>query len=166
VTGEQTAQVLAKARCYDPTVDRPDPGTLMAWAEALANLRVEDCLAAVGMHYRAHTRRIMPADVRELVRSIGNDRAMAALPPPSKPDPAGQARMAEMCRAAFRDAKGLAPEPHAAQRRAALLVSCPWEACRARPGRPCEVDGRPAQWLHPSRYDAALSQAKAGKESA
>ena len=59
---KETATLMAKIHVYDNRkVDEP---TVLAWHEALGDLPLDECLAAVAEHFRESTRWIMPADVR------------------------------------------------------------------------------------------------------
>lgn len=62
---EIAAAVLAKASCLDQTFAQPDPAIHSAWTEQMQSFygTIGDALDAVRDHYRAETRRIMPADV-------------------------------------------------------------------------------------------------------
>jgi hypothetical protein len=72
VTPDETALVLAKAALVDMrTIGEPD---VMAWHEILADVELNDALAAVTRHYRDSTDRIMPAHVRKLARAVKDDR--------------------------------------------------------------------------------------------
>jgi hypothetical protein len=66
--------LLTKASAYDQrTVGRAD---MEAWAEALteADVRVEDALVAVSMHFRESPDRLMPFHVITKVRQIRRER--------------------------------------------------------------------------------------------
>lgn len=64
MTFEDTASVLGKCAAYDQrTVGEAD---VLAWHEVIGHLDRESCLAAVTAHYREHSHRAMPADIRKL----------------------------------------------------------------------------------------------------
>lgn len=67
------ARALAAAAAYDQrTVARED---CQAWAFALADISLDEALAAVVAHYRSTTARIMPGHVHALVKSARRDKA-------------------------------------------------------------------------------------------
>ena len=61
--------VLAKIAVFDQTLVRPDSTTVLAWAEAIGDLDLGAALDAVTAHYKTEIRRIMPADIRQRVKS-------------------------------------------------------------------------------------------------
>lgn len=64
--------LLAKVTAFDQrTVGEAD---VLAWHDVLGDLDLADALAAVSMHYRESTERIMPAHIRKLVREIRAER--------------------------------------------------------------------------------------------
>lgn len=70
----QVGEVLAKAAAYDRrTIGKADA---LAWYEALSDLDVDACLAAVAAHYRGSTEWLMPAHIR---RHVDEARHKAAL---------------------------------------------------------------------------------------
>lgn len=70
ISGEDVARaVLAKAAAYDKSMPAPDPVVIMAWTEVLGDLDIRLALDAVTQHYKTESRRIMPADIRRLVKS-------------------------------------------------------------------------------------------------
>lgn len=76
MTPSETATVLAKCAAYDArTIGEAD---VAAWHEIIGHLHVTHCLEAVAIHYREHTTRAMPADIRKLATDI-QARQRAAL---------------------------------------------------------------------------------------
>jgi hypothetical protein len=72
MTPGETAKVLLKASVYDRrTVGAAD---IEGWYEALGDLDLGDCLAAVGRHFRESTDWLMPAHVRRIVKEIRDER--------------------------------------------------------------------------------------------
>lgn len=64
--------LLAKVTAFDQrTVGEAD---VLAWHEVLADVDLDDALAAVSRHYRDSPDRIMPSHVRLHARSIRYDR--------------------------------------------------------------------------------------------
>jgi hypothetical protein len=75
MTPGDTARVLSKCAAFDNrSIDDPD---VAAWHEVLANLELQDALAAVTAHYREQTQRAMPADIRRLAISERDRRQSA-----------------------------------------------------------------------------------------
>lgn len=63
----ETAQLLAMMQTYDQrTVGETD---VIAWHSAVGDLQFSECGTAVIGHYRDHTDRVMPANVREAVQA-------------------------------------------------------------------------------------------------
>jgi hypothetical protein len=62
---QETAAVLAKAAAYDNR--NVGEANVRAWHEALGDLALADCLAAVAQHHRTSTDYLMPAHIRRLV---------------------------------------------------------------------------------------------------
>ena len=68
MTPGDTGRVLAKISAFDQrTVGDAD---IAAWHEIIGHLDTASCMAAVTVHYRETTHRIMPADVRKLATDI------------------------------------------------------------------------------------------------
>jgi hypothetical protein len=68
VTPADTARVLAKLAAYDQrTVGHAD---VAAWHEIIGHLDLDCCLAAVAIHYRESTSRVMPSEIRKLATDI------------------------------------------------------------------------------------------------
>ena len=74
--------VLAKAAAYDNR--RPDPQAAIAWAQALADIRVEDAVEAVVAHYSQSEEWMRPAHVRRIVSRM-RARRIAAIAEPTLP---------------------------------------------------------------------------------
>lgn len=92
---ETAGLVLAKASAFDQTFVKPDDSVILAWAEAIGDRSLHDCLDVVTGHYRSETRRLMPADVLAGVRRI-RDARIAAHPrvdPPPDINPDDFVRM-------------------------------------------------------------------------
>lgn len=69
---EETGVLLVKAAGYDNrTIGH---GNVLAWHEALADLRLDDCLRAVALHHRSSTEYLMPVHVRRLAQDVRHDR--------------------------------------------------------------------------------------------
>ncbi|MFJ8743445.1 hypothetical protein ACIRL2_29220 [Embleya sp. NPDC127516] len=69
----EIAQLLTLAASFDLRI--VGDADVAAWHLILGKVDYTDAQAAVLLHYRDETRRIMPADVRRHVRQIRNDRA-------------------------------------------------------------------------------------------
>lgn len=75
MTHDEVAVLLAKCASVDQrTVGRAD---VLSWHELVGHLPLADTLDAVRRWYGARRDRIMPSDVIEGVRAIGNERAQA-----------------------------------------------------------------------------------------
>lgn len=69
---EETAAVLAKAAGYDNrTVGRAN---VLAWHEAIGDLRADECLHAVTLHHRQSDAYLMPVHIRRLAEKLRADR--------------------------------------------------------------------------------------------
>jgi len=76
MTPDEVAIVLTKASAFDQrTIGEAD---VMAWHEVLADIPVDDALAAVTEHYRESSTRLWPADLRRLAADIDHRRRGAA----------------------------------------------------------------------------------------
>lgn len=74
----ECAQLLTVVATYDRrTLGETD---VVAWQQALGDLRFEECRDAVVKHYATATDWVMPAHVRRLVLAARQDNAMRALP--------------------------------------------------------------------------------------
>lgn len=74
------AVLLAKMSAFDQrTIGEADAE---AWAEALADVPLQDALDSVTEHYRLTSQRIMPSDVLTAHRSLQARRLVAAGTPP------------------------------------------------------------------------------------
>lgn len=72
---EEVAVLLAKCASVDQrTVGRAD---VLAWHELVGHLPLADAMEAVKRWYGSHRERIMPSDVIDGCRVIGNERAQA-----------------------------------------------------------------------------------------
>jgi len=70
-------EVLAKAAAFDSrTVGE---GDILAWAEAIGDLDIDDALAAVTRHYRDSADWLKPVHVRRHVQAIARERARTAI---------------------------------------------------------------------------------------
>lgn len=65
---EETAAVLAKAAAFDNR--NVGEANVLAWHEALGDLRMADCLAAVTQHARSSTEYLMPIHIRRIVAEM------------------------------------------------------------------------------------------------
>lgn len=157
MNASEAAILLGVCAAYDRrTVGEIDA---MAWAEALADIRLDDAKIAVVHHYRDSDRWIMPAHVRQIVKDHRRARLAHEVMP--APDPTlaenALAYKAALDRSIDRIAsgwnKGLALEagqgaepnngylaargqdPHRDLRIAALPSPCPH--CKAAPGDRC-----------------------------
>lgn len=76
---EETGALLAKAAGYDNrTIGQ---GNVLAWHEALGDLRLDDCLRAVTLHHRSSAEYLMPVHIRRHateVRRVRQDRELEA----------------------------------------------------------------------------------------
>lgn len=81
MTPHETALCLAKAQGYDNrTVGEAN---ILAWHEVLADVPLDDALAAVTAHYGATREFIMPADIRAQIakaKALRRERIQAAGP--------------------------------------------------------------------------------------
>lgn len=69
----EVQQVLAKCAAFDAR--KPDPGAVMAWADALdPEVTLRDALEAVTVFYSQHRERIMPSDVNAGCRALRGAR--------------------------------------------------------------------------------------------
>jgi hypothetical protein len=68
----EVALLLTAAAARDlRTIGEAD---VLAWFEDIGDLDYQDCRAALRLHYRDSTERIMPAHVRRLVRQVRDER--------------------------------------------------------------------------------------------
>lgn len=75
----ETAQALAVAAAYDNrTIGESN---VMAWSDALSDLRLADVVAAIKLHYRASEDFAVPSRIRTLVNQIRSHRIADALIP-------------------------------------------------------------------------------------
>lgn len=147
--------VLAKVAAYDQTLARPDQTMVLAWSEALGELALSDALQAVGAHYRAQTRRAMPADIRKGAVAIANDRRMRQVPAIEWTDPERAVRFAAWLRRQWNVSRGRDDAVSDRDHALALTVPCGWEPCRAGVGRQCVTNGHQRSVPHPTRVDDA-----------
>lgn len=149
----EAGQILALATAYDRrTVGDAD---IAAWHAALDDLTFIDCKIAVRKHYRNTSRWLMPADVRELVRSLMVDRSQRMAIAPV----ASGAGMPEELRERVDGMFGMpvdSPHPKVSgeQRRAGLSVRCPY--CGSTPGVACSSKAGPMSVSHPGRVCAGF----------
>ncbi|TDB76802.1 hypothetical protein E1264_38095 [Actinomadura sp. KC216] len=171
-----------KACCPQQQIDEYTPD---AWHDLLGDLALDDCKAAVVQVARRQPF-VAPAEIREEVRQIRNDRLEAA---PESPPPVDPNREADYRRALteiryavaggrmpFRAieggrARGAGPSKtwretrssEDADRTLAQTVPCPVEWCPARAGEPCRSGplAAPMTGWHPSRLMAARTEAEA-----
>lgn len=69
---EETGALLAKAAGYDNrTIGQ---GNVLAWHEALSDLRIDDCLQAIALHHRSSAEYLMPVHVRRLAQEVRRER--------------------------------------------------------------------------------------------
>ena len=87
MTPDETIDLLSLAACYDRrTVGETD---VNAWHAAVGDLAFADCRTAVIGHYTDTTEWLMPAHVRQRVRTIRDrrfDHAEIPAPPPELAD--------------------------------------------------------------------------------
>jgi hypothetical protein len=75
----ESAQALSVAAAYDNrTIGETN---VMAWADALADLRLTDVIDAIKAHYRDTTEFVQPAHIRPKVRNLRDRRIMDAVIP-------------------------------------------------------------------------------------
>lgn len=181
MTPSQVAELLAMASAFDRrTVGDAD---VMAWHLVLRDIDHQDAQKALAAHYSETRDWVMPADIRQRVRTARNDAARdinagggKGLPPEipdADPDdvPAYLAALraqrtraaageltrprpvAELAAAVGRQVP--APEVEAVRRPGPLGVRCP--VCHAPIGKPCrtQVLGRRMADVHPSRLEAS-----------
>lgn len=156
MTPDEVIDLLTTAAAYDRRkVGKAD---VMAWHAAVKDLDFLDAQNAVIAHYTLSTDWLMPAHVRAGVKQIRTARlAIHAVPapPPELTDEPGIYQQAVQELVA-KLASGYVPpkeitagaDPsevfvtlrgadHDPVRAAALLVPCPWPACKAMPGAVC-----------------------------
>lgn len=144
---DQIIDLLSVAAAYDQrTVGNSD---IAAWTLALGDLDFDRARDAVVAHYREQTRRIMPADVRQQLRSAPHPPPFAELAAAS-PEPPNQAylrardQMIEATRA--RDTRAMAPATAGRDDRAAA-----WLSAHVTPGQPpgpaLDAINLPSRWL-------------------
>lgn len=81
MTPSEAATLLSMAAAFDNR--KVSEETVSAWVAALADLRFEDCRAAVVEHYKTSRDWLMPADIRKMVRRVRAKRiAEAKFPEP------------------------------------------------------------------------------------
>lgn len=69
---EEIGALLAKAAGYDNrTIGQ---GNVLAWHEALGDLRLDDCLQAVTLHHRTSTEYLMPVHIRRHAAEVRRER--------------------------------------------------------------------------------------------
>lgn len=158
------AQVLTLASVYDNrNFDEP---TARVWADALDGLELSDCLDAVRLHYRKSRQWLMPADVRELARSVIRDRQELERKQAERlAVEGGNAALAERRKAEITKVVETVgrmpkePSPHPKQddvdTRLAKRHVCPW--CKATVGASCTntATGKPVRVIHEQRLIAA-----------
>lgn len=164
-----------RACCPQQHIDEYTPD---AWHDLLSDLDLNDCHAAVV----AITRRqpfVAPAEIRDEVRRVREQRLAAAPIPPPAADPDDEyAYKAALVKITRQIAGGRMPfraiaggkarsEPTAEFKNArsgedrdrvlAQSIACPVEWCNALPGEPCRPghDLPPLKRWHPSRLGAA-----------
>jgi len=101
MTPSEVARVLAKCAAYDRrTIGEAD---VAAWHEALGDLELAPCLAAVATHYRDTTTWAMPAHIRAIVKPNRPPylRPLPALDAPPRNPEVGRRGIAA-CREALR----------------------------------------------------------------
>lgn len=89
MTDDQVKALLAVAAAYDDR--KPDRAQITAWATTLGDLPFSECRDAVIAYYGgAHSRRVQPGDVRDMVTAARRDRlgrsGWSAARPPVDPD--------------------------------------------------------------------------------
>jgi hypothetical protein len=109
VTPAETARLLAKIQAYDRrTVGKAD---IAAWHEAIGDVPYSEALFAVAVHFRSSTEWLLPARLRELVKSARVEQRRQqphetrALPSKFETDEERTERIRRgvaMCRAAIR----------------------------------------------------------------
>lgn len=79
----ETAELLRLMAAYDRrTVGDAD---VLAWHQVVGDLRSADCQAAVVAHYSRTRDWAMPADIRDAVHTLRQDRLRTAGDPPTPP---------------------------------------------------------------------------------
>jgi hypothetical protein len=69
---EEIGALLAKAAGYDNrTIGQ---GNILAWHEAIGDLRLDDCLQAVTLHHRTSTEYLMPVHIRRHAAEVRRER--------------------------------------------------------------------------------------------
>lgn len=77
MTPTEAAKVLLLAAAYDNRTF--DQLTASAWADALDDLELADCIEGVKRYYRENRAWMMPADIREQVRQLIRERKVAEI---------------------------------------------------------------------------------------
>lgn len=74
MTLDETKRVLAAIALYEYRLGKPDKDVLEGWWQVLADLDVDDAVAAVVRYYAVNTDRIMPGHIRAGVKEIRAER--------------------------------------------------------------------------------------------
>lgn len=182
MTPSQTAELLTFCAAFDRrTIGKAD---VLAWHTVLDDIDPDEARTAVTAHYRAQTRWIMPADIRNAVLAIHRDRLdrhTEAHPPAGDTgDHTYQAALLAERRAiasgttAPHDVPALPSGTNGQPtgRARAILASVgdriptpragivnvlavPCPRCHATPGRVCTTSGRKRADVHPARLEDA-----------
>lgn len=107
----ETGKLLASMALYDNR--KIGDLDVIAWLKVIGDLAYADAEQAVVAHYTETTERIMPADIRQRVKSIRSQRIAHALIPPPPPELADnpQAYRAQLAENIRKAADGQLPPP-------------------------------------------------------
>lgn len=141
MTPAEVSQVLAAAAMRDNRT--VGPADVLAWLQDIGDLDPADALAAVSVHYREHTERLMPAHVRRIVAETNRRR--------------GEVERSEQLRRELEALDAVAAEP-ARDRSPQVRAMLEELARRLGPGRP-EALRRP-EWLENDRARERAAQAQ------
>lgn len=124
MTRDQIIDLLSVAAAFDQrTVGEAD---VAAWSATLTGLDFTRAREAIIAHYREHSKRVMPADIRQHIRTALRPELtpVAALPQGSPQPPNNdylKAKDAMIAAATARDLHAMAPDPRAGERAAAWI---------------------------------------------
>lgn len=155
LTDPEVRQLLAVVMAYDNR--KPGQATIAAWTEAARRGRwtFGEAIEAVHAYFVERSDWLMPAHITHAIRAGRQDAALRQ--PEQRPEPLGQARVAELVSGVFSAISRDDSDPGDIARRAALARSCPY--CSAKPDEPCTRRGTSGRVrlskVHPSRLEEA-----------
>ncbi|MCA9101920.1 MAG: hypothetical protein KDA63_12245 [Planctomycetales bacterium] len=162
---ESAKQVLALCSATDPWFPKPSQATVLAWAEHIdrTNFARDELLEAVRTFYSAGGDcRPRPGDIINAAKSTRNDRFMRQ---PLEAIYAHRDAIDERLAGRIEETADTLSLDRAIETKYRrpdmnpLTVPCPYDGCRAIPGKRCTSARQPMNGYHPTRIDAA----KAGR---